>query len=195
MAFFAIAVGLYPAMYFIIDRSFGLLSTKSELLLASMYWNCAFYVHIIFGGIALLIGWLQFRDTLRIAKPHIHRLIGTIYIIATLLSALGGFVIGWSATGGTVSSVGFILLSTVWFATTSRAFIDIRARRIRAHQTLMTYSYAACFAAVTLRLWLPLLTGIIGNFTTAYQIVAWLCWVPNIIVAYVLNSRRNALQE
>jgi len=192
MAFFAIAIGLYPVMYFVIDRTFGLLSTKSEMLLGSVYWNSAFYVHIIFGGIALLIGWVQFRETLRIAKPQIHRILGTLYVIMALLSSLGGFVIGWSATGGAVSSVGFILLSIVWFTTTFRAYIDIRARRIRAHQTLMTYSYAACFAAVTLRLWLPLLTGITGNFTTAYQIVAWLCWVPNIAVAYLLTTRHGA---
>jgi len=194
MAFFAIAIGLYPSIYFVIDRTFGLLSTKSEILLASMYWNIAFYVHIIFGGIALLVGWVQFRDSVRAAKPQLHRLLGKIYLIAVLPSALGGFVLGMTATGGMISSIGFIMLAVLWFGSTLRAYSAIRAKRIAEHQTMMTYSYAACFAAVTLRLWLPMLTGIIGNFTTAYQIVAWLCWVPNIIVAYALNSRRNALQ-
>lgn len=191
MAFFAIAIGFYPAIYFIIDRTFGLLSAKSEILLASLTWNTAFYTHIIFGGIALLVGWVQFRETLRITKPHIHRRLGKIYLVAAVLSALGGLVLGWSATGGMISSVGFILLAVLWLGTTLRAYSAVRAKRFAEHQAMMTYSYAACFAAVTLRLWLPMLIAVTGNFTTAYQIVAWLCWVPNIAVAYLLTTRHN----
>jgi hypothetical protein len=51
---------------------------------------------------------------------------------------------------------------------------------------MMIYSYAACFAAVTLRLWLPLLVIGFGDFIKAYTVVAWLCWVPNILVAYLI---------
>jgi hypothetical protein len=51
---------------------------------------------------------------------------------------------------------------------------------------MMIYSYAACFAAVTLRIWLPLLISITGDFFIAYPIVAWLCWVPNLIVANLI---------
>ncbi len=52
---------------------------------------------------------------------------------------------------------------------------------------MMIYSYAACFAAVTLRLWLPMLTALFHDFKTAYRIVAWLCWLPNLAVArYIL---------
>ena len=51
----------------------------------------------------------------------------------------------------------------------------------------MIYSYAACFAAVTLRLWLPLLVFLFGDFIKAYVLVSWLCWVPNIIVAYFIQ--------
>jgi len=50
----------------------------------------------------------------------------------------------------------------------------------------MIYSYAACFAAVTLRIWLPLLMITLGDYLFAYRIVAWLCWVPNIIAAYFI---------
>lgn len=194
MAFFAIAVGLYPALYFIIDRTFGLLSTKSAMLLASMPWNIAFYVHIIFGGIALLVGWAQFRESVRRAKPEIHRLLGKLYLLSVMCSALGGLVLGWSATGGIISSMGFMALAVLWGGTTLRAYYAIRAKRLAEHQTMMTYSYAACFAAVTLRLWLPMLIGITGSFITAYQIVAWLCWVPNIAVAYALTSRRPSVR-
>ena len=54
---------------------------------------------------------------------------------------------------------------------------------------MMIYSYAACFAAVTLRIWLHLLTALFGGFITAYTIVAWLSWVPNLIVANQIARR------
>ena len=69
------------------------------------------------------------------------------------------------------------------------AYIKIKNNQIKQHQKMMIYSYAACFAAVTIRIWLPLLIIIFGNFLTAYTIVAWLCWIPNLIVANLIASR------
>ncbi len=53
----------------------------------------------------------------------------------------------------------------------------------------MTRSYALTLAAVTLRIWLPMsqVAGI--PFADAYQVVAWLCWVPNLVVAEWLIIR------
>jgi hypothetical protein len=46
----------------------------------------------------------------------------------------------------------------------------------------MIISYSLTYAAVTLRIWLPILLMIFsGDFNTAYRIVAWLSWVPNFI--------------
>jgi hypothetical protein len=47
----------------------------------------------------------------------------------------------------------------------------------------MLRSYALIFAAVTLRIELPLLIMALGEFTPAYQVVAWLSWVPNLLWA------------
>ena len=55
----------------------------------------------------------------------------------------------------------------------------------------MIYSYAACFGAVTLRIWLPLLILLLGSFEPAYRIVAWLAWVPNLIFAYYWVKRKG----
>ena len=97
--------------------------------------------------------------------------------------------IGFFATGGLVSSLGFICLGVIWFYTTLMAYIHIKNKRINQHQQMMIYSYAACFAAVTLRIWLPLLILTFGDFITAYKIVAWLCWIPNIIIANLIVRR------
>jgi hypothetical protein len=47
----------------------------------------------------------------------------------------------------------------------------------------MIRSFALTFAAVTLRLYLPA-SQIAGMpFPAAYSAIAWLCWVPNLLVA------------
>lgn len=184
LVLFAITIGLYPVIYFFADKTFGLLSTKSTELLGNTIWNVGFYTHIILGGLALLIGWLQFSDQLRKKNINLHRIIGKVYIISVLVSAMAAFGIAFFATGGWVASLGFICLALIWFYTTLAAYLTIRKGQVAQHQKMMIYSYAATFAAVTLRIWLPLLIVIFGDFVTAYVIVAWLCWVPNLIVGY-----------
>ena len=53
----------------------------------------------------------------------------------------------------------------------------------------MIYSYALSFSAVTLRIWLPLLISQFNDFIIAYQIVAWLSWIPNLIVAHLMANK------
>ena len=119
----------------------------------------------------------------------LHRNVGKVYIIAACLSALAAVYIALYANGGIIASLGFISLGVIWFYTTLRAYFAIRNLQIIEHQKMMTYSYAACFAAVTLRIYLPLLTMLFNDFIKAYLIVAWLCWIPNMIVAYFLTRR------
>ena len=42
---------------------------------------------------------------------------------------------------------------------------------------------ALAFAAVTLRLYLPLAAVAGFSFAEAYPLVAWLCWLPNLVIA------------
>jgi hypothetical protein len=84
--------------------------------------------------------------------------------------------------------LGFISLDLIWLITTVLGFITILKKNIELHKKLMIYSYSVCFAAVTLRIWLPILEISTGSFLIAYRIVAWLSWIPNIIVAYYLTN-------
>lgn len=187
-----VLVGLYPIIYFLVDRHFGLLSTKTQALLSDQIWNVGFYGHIVFGGIALLIGWTQFSSKLRLARAELHRKLGKAYIICVLLSGTCGVYIAQFATGGVSNVLGFSLSGIIWLFTTLYAFKAILNGVLHQHQILMTYSYAVCFSAVTLRIWLPTLTAAFGSFETAYLIVGWLSWVPNLVVAYFINLRRGA---
>lgn len=189
LAVFAILIGLYPVIYFFIDRRFGLLQSKSYALLLDLSWNTGFYLHITLGGVALFIGWTQFVNNWRNKFPKWHRGIGKVYIITCLISALAGIFIAFYATGGIIASLGFMSLGVIWFYTTIKAYFYIKNGKVIEHQQMMIYSYAACCSAITLRIYLPLLIAFFHNFNTAYLIVAWLCWIPNLLIAYLLTRR------
>ena len=193
IASLAVLVGFYPFKYFFGDRNVGLLQLKTEAILRSPFWNIGFYCHIIPGGIALLIGWIQFNERLRSKKLIWHRKIGKTYVAAALMSSLAGIYIGCYATGGIIASSGFISLGLFWFYSTYKAYSSIINKNINAHKEMMIYSYAACLAAVTLRIYLPLLSLAFNDFIKAYLWVAWLSWVPNLLVAFYINRRRKAV--
>ncbi|NND94509.1 MAG: DUF2306 domain-containing protein [Flavobacteriales bacterium] len=183
----AISIGIYPLLYLLVDETFGLLNTKADSLLEDPLWKSLFYLHINSGGIALLSGWSQFHTKLRQKNLNLHKVLGKIYVISVLLSGSAGLYLGFHATGGLISSTGFISLGLIWLTSTYLAYSSVRNKDIRRHQYWMYFSYAACFAAVTLRIWLPFLTWLTADFITAYRIVSWLCWVPNIIFAFIIT--------
>jgi len=189
--FFSITIGLYPLKYFLMNGKVGILNAKPEWLLNHVAWYIAFYIHIILGGVSLLVGWLQFSYKLRSRNVKIHRYIRKIYVVSALFSSFSGSYIALFADGGFWASLGFSCLGIIWFCTTLMAYLTIWNHQIVKHQVLMIYSYAACFAAVTLRIWLPILILIIGNYNTAYIIVAWLSWIPNLLVAYFVTNKIN----
>ncbi|MEZ4811468.1 MAG: DUF2306 domain-containing protein [Allomuricauda sp.] len=187
----AIFIGLYPLMYLFATEKFGLLAGKSAEILSNDLWSVAFYGHISFGGLALLTGWSQFSKKIRSKNLGLHRNLGKIYVVSVLISGICAVYIGFFATGGLIPSMGFICLGLIWLYTTLRAYFAIRGKDLSLHQGMMVYSYAACFAAVTLRIWLPLLTIVFGEFLIAYKIVSWLCWVPNLAFAHLWVRRKG----
>ena len=184
---FAIIIGLYPLLYYFADWSqVGLTSTKGDLIY-NFYWKMAFYTHITGGGIALIIGWIQFSGKIRRTRLALHRSIGITYITAILFGGLAGFYLAMHANGGVMNDLGFALLAIAWLGTTFMAYRKARQHKFEAHKNWMIRSYAVTFAAVTLRLWMPvLIIGVGLSEPAAYAMVAWLCWIPNIFVGELI---------
>ena len=192
-AFFAIAIGLYPLVYYFVDmHGKGLFSGKTKELLDNAIWHTAFYIHITFGGIALLIGWTQFSKRLRDRYLNTHRMVGKIYVASVMLSSVAGFYIALFASGGITSTLGFGSLAALWFFTVTKAYTTILKRNIKEHENWMIRNYALAFAAVTLRIYLPLSTAVLHiDFIAAYRVISWLCWIPNLVVAEMIIGRRR----
>ncbi|WP_086030530.1 DUF2306 domain-containing protein [Tenacibaculum holothuriorum] len=183
----------YPLKYILTNEPILLLSSKAISLLNSNFYLICFYLHIIFGGIALLIGWVQFIEKFRKRYINIHRWIGKIYIASILLSGIPGFYIAFHASAGLSPKIAFAMGSLIWVTLAILGYTSIRKGNVIAHKKYMMYNYAGTFGAVTLRLWLPLLIVIFGEFALAYQVVAWLSWVPNLIIVYLYLEKREVI--
>ncbi len=148
--------------------------------------------HVGGGAVALIAGPWQFWTRLRAGAPRVHRVLGRTYLLGVAVGGAGGLYMAPLAFGGWPARAGFLALSLLWLASSWLAFVAIRGGRIRVHRRWMIRSYALTFAAVTLRAWLPLLQAVGLSFVSAYVAVAWLSWMPNLLVCeWVLMRERN----
>jgi len=146
--------------------------------------------HLLGGGTALLAGAFQFNATLRNRRPGLHRLLGKVYLSAVLIGGLSALFLAPSSSGGMTAHLGFGLLAAAWLTTSAVAYQRARAGEYESHRGWMTRSYALCLAAVTLRIYLPLAFASGVAFETAYPIISWACWVPNLLAAeWLLRAR------
>lgn len=141
-------------------------------------------LHIIPGGIALILGAFQFHSGLRQRFINAHRQMGRVYVAAVLLGAIGGGLLAWYAPHAPATRIGFATLAIIWFYSACMAFTAVRSGDIKAHQQWMVRSYALTLAAVTLRIQLGVFQAGMGmSFDEAYAVTAWFSWVPNLIIA------------
>jgi uncharacterized membrane protein len=155
-------------------------------------WGLAVPLHLIGGGLALALGAFQLNAALRRGRIQLHRIIGRVYVVCVLIGGISGLRLAIASQGGMIAHVGFGALACVWLLTTIRGFLLIRAGSDIDHRASMIRSYSLTFAAVTLRIYLPLSLAVGFPFDVAYPAIAWLCWVPNIIVAERLFVRMRS---
>jgi uncharacterized membrane protein len=152
----------------------------------------ALTVHAGFAATALLLGAFQFFPSIRARWPAWHRRAGTVYVGCSLIAGAAGLILAFGSTAGPVASAGFGLLALCWLGATANAWRLARARDFARHERWMTRSYALTFAAVTLRLYLPIAVIVPVDFVAAYRAISFLCWVPNLLVAELILARSPA---
>lgn len=154
------------------------------------------YTHIFASIAALVFGPFQLSTKFRNKYKQIHRWMGKVYlVVGVLIGGMSGLVMAQFAFGGIVAKFGFGLLAGLWLYTGLRAYISIRVGNITEHKKWMVRNFALTFAAVTLRIYLPvmMISGI--EFSIAYAIVAWLCWIPNLLFVELFYNRNQILKS
>lgn len=139
-------------------------------------------VHAGGAATALLVGGFQFLPALR-RRRSVHRWLGRIYATGCIVGGLAGLRLAFGTTAGTFAGVGFGLLALCWLYATTQAWRLARAGRFEEHRRWMIRSFAMTFAAVTLRLYLPIAPMLGYDFMVGYRLTAWVSWIPNLILA------------
>jgi uncharacterized membrane protein len=146
-------------------------------------------VHVLSGMLALLIGPFQFARRLRRRFVPVHRFMGATYVASATALGVTGLILAPTAYTGLVASAGFTVLDLLMLFTTWTAVRMILAGRYGEHRRWMIRSFSLIMAGVMLRVWMPIYGGLAAvgivdfSFETAYAAVAWLCWVPNLLLA------------
>lgn len=141
-----------------------------------------FLTHVASAGTALALGAFQLV-TWRGPRRGWHRWAGRIYVAACLVGAVSGFGLAVTSIAGPVAGLGFGLLAVAWFVTTAMGWRKAVAGQFSQHRRWMIRSLSLTFAAVTLRIMLPLALANGLDFGDAYRVIAFIAWIPNLLLA------------
>lgn len=172
------------------DVSF-LMIKQTEVAMRAEYLPI-FYTHVYTSILVLLSSFIAIlRRNFSIAG--LHKTAGRICIILILFfSAPSGIYMGVFANGGFWSQFSFVILGILWWISTFRAYQMARRRQFSAHKRWMWRSFALTLSAVTLRMWkVAIVYCFHPNPMDVYQIIAWLGWVPNLLLVEILILKKQ----
>ncbi|MGG5209285.1 DUF2306 domain-containing protein [Chryseobacterium sp. MIQD13] len=151
-----------------------------------------FYTHVYTSIFVLLSGFLAIlrKD---FGLKNFHRNTGKVYIFLILiLAAPSGIYMGFFANGGFFSKISFVILGLLWWFSTYKAYQSARQKRFKEHKQWMWRSFAFTLSALTLRIWKVIIVYLFHpNPMDVYQIIAWLGWIPNILLIEYLITKKH----
>lgn len=191
MMFSALLIALLSFRYFILSPE---VAAGPPLAKRFAQYITPLLFHAGGGILALSLGPWGFWSAFRNKYLHLHRWMGRIYLSSVLVGGVAGLYLAATAFGGLPTRIGFGMLGALWLTTGTMAFLKIRQGKVQVHREWMIRNYALTFSAVMLRLWLPLFFVWGYEFPEAYIAVAWLCWVPNLLVAEIIIRNGKAVK-
>jgi Predicted membrane protein (DUF2306) len=150
-------------------------------------------LHVAGAALALSVSPLQLLPNLRARSPRLHRWLGRLYVLGCTGGGVAGVPLAWGSTAGPTATVGFGVLAVAWLVTTTLGWLSAARGQLTEHHAWMVRSFSLTYAAVTLRIYLALLPVLPVEFMDGYRAIAFLCWVPNLIVAELFLRRAHRL--
>lgn len=189
--FFVLMAGI-TLQYIPVRTDAAFLLTKQEYI-GITPWLVAFFIHVFTSMIPLAAGFTQFAPMHSLRRKKIHRIMGKCYIVVVLfISGPASFIMALLANGGLYSRIAFTTLSLLWMYSTAQAWRTVRAGQYEQHRSWMYRSYALTLSAITLRSWKWLLVALFHlRPLDTYKIIAWLGFIPNLLLAEWLIALKN----
>jgi uncharacterized membrane protein len=109
-------------------------------------------VHILPGGLFLVLGSLQFVRNLRSRRPGLHRWMGRVAVVSGLITGITALVMSpQMAIGGANETAATMLFATIFLFALIRAFLLIRHGNVALHREWMIRAFATGLAVATIR--------------------------------------------
>lgn len=190
LAWFSVLMLRITLGYWPVRADAGFLQIKQDYI-GITHWRWAFWIHVFTSMVPLLAGFTQFAPWILRGFPKIHRTMGRIYVITVCgITGPASLIMAFYANGGPSSRIAFTLLAVLWLATTAIGWRTALRRDWKRHREWMVRSYALTLSAITLRAWkYAIVFAFEPRPMDVYRIVAWLGFVPNLIVAEWLIRR------
>ncbi len=187
MIFFSLCLVVIALSYFSFDLNYHFLKSKQDMLVNEI-WLVAFYIHLLFGVIAVLTGIPLFFKRLIPFKSKLHRNLGKVYVLSILLfTGPTGFYLAFFAEGGMYATIGFLLMSLAWMIPTYLAFRYAVDKKFEKHYKWMIRSLALTLSGVTLRLITPLGSEVFGFAEeTNFIMTSYVSWIFNWVIAEII---------
>ncbi|MEB9682983.1 hypothetical protein BK742_17765 [Bacillus thuringiensis serovar pingluonsis] len=182
---------------FIVDPTFhDFISRKDQLIANESLWILMIRIHIILAITSLLTGPLEIIKRIRVKSLKFHRWNGRLYVLSIILNFIPGVYVSFFATGGFLSTTGFLILDILWLGTTILGYLSIKKQKVILHSQWMIRSFFLSFANMTIYI-IVAITHKVLNFPygTSYTIAVWLCWILNLLIAELIIRKKTSYKK
>jgi len=155
------------------------------------------WLHVVPGGIFLLLAPIQFLAPVRNRFLGFHRWLGRILLVAALASGAAGLFFGFFLPlGGFKESIPIAIFGGLLFFSAMRAYIAIRNGQVRIHREWMIRAFAVALAISTVRvviLAFDVARVGVDQPRTMFVISIWSGWLITLAIAefWIRYTRRR----
>lgn len=145
-------------------------------------------LHVVPGGLFLLLAPLQFWSRLRTRHPRVHRWCGRFLLLCALVSAANGLDFGLRLPyAGTPEALAIALFGGLFLLAIVRGFVAIRRRDPARHREWMIRAFAVALGISTVRLLggifdLALAPAGVGP-SAIFVLALWTGWLSTVAAA------------
>jgi uncharacterized membrane protein YozB (DUF420 family) len=201
--FIRIAILIIPILWvfhtfsknFMVDPTFDKFISRKDIILTDQsLWIFMIRIHILLAIISLLTGPLGVIKKIRVKSIKFHRWNGRLYVLSILMNFIPGVYVSFFATGGWPSTIGFLILNTLWLGTTLLGYWYIKRQKVIQHRQWIIRSFFLSFANMTIYI-IVAIAHYAMNFPygNAYTIAVWLCWILNLFIAEITIRKKTFL--
>lgn len=201
----ALFFGLYILSFYIGAAAFGNLKQWNQVLPglyqeANSAATVGIGIHFVTGSLLLSLGSIQFINIVRVRFPLFHKIMGRIYVLASIATAVGGlvFIVINGTIGGLMMDVGFALYGVLLLVSAIQTIRKAKDRDFKSHQLWAMRLYALAIASWLYRMeygmWFAFFerAGHTENFTGYFdQVMSFFFYIPNLIVVQHLTRSRG----